>query len=336
MPKPAAFLFYGNDTAASAQAVAAWSRKFEEKYGDATRHVVTPDSGEIHSFELALHDVLAAQSLFADQALIIVRRPTSFEKGRSQPFSKLLAELVRKPLADGRTLVVWVDQDLAATHPLLKAFQKAEADGYARSYRHQTPDSRTLVKQAVAALEGYRVDMDAELYLVSLLDAVAKEQRVRERLKGAEQPLRDERRWWLVNNLETAALAAEKGLITKELLEVVTDKISAAYGPFELVNALEREDYRLARQMIKSWEQAGRSDEFFALFSVLQRFYHPRNRQEGEVLAALLAEIELIIKNTGLPLPALADLFLMKFAHIRKGRPYTPLVNPKRLWQALL
>lgn len=338
--KPTTFLFFGNDTFQSAGAVSAWESLFVDKYGDTTRHVITPDQNDPAAFLESVAAALSLQPLFGEQVLVIIRRPTLFEKGKSQAFSKGLVELLKaqqeqKSLA---TAVVWVDRDLPPTHPLRSWFAKAGAEQGVKLYHHQAPSNRVMIEQAMAQYEtaGYELDGKAAIYLDSLLQAVSKNQRVQERLRATEQPSVDERRWWLRNCLENATLAAEGMTITEDVLARVADSIGASHSPFEFTNALERADFAAARRIAQSWEKQGSERDFFALYSVLGRFYKPSTPMERQYLPELLAEVELISKNTQLPLAAVTDVFLARLRDAKAGRQPKPIIEPKKLWHALL
>ncbi len=292
------FLFHGNDSHGSGLAVRRWERLFRQKYGDATCYRIEADELDAVQLSRQLGMALAAQSLFPQPTLCLVRRPTRQETGRggghTQALLKALTEVVSRA-DDSVTFAIWEEKSLTEKHPLVTWFSDHAGRRQAAVKDHAVANFRQFGPAAAAYLQehGYRLESAAARWLEEGAKRQEKEQRLVKRLK-ANDPLReDARSWWLHNILDTAMLLAPHDRIEVAVLEQCEELAETPVGVFEIMNAIEREQWSLARS---------------------------------------LADVELISKNGLLPHAWIVDQLITSLASF--GRESRPICAPRTLWLA--
>jgi hypothetical protein len=321
-------LLHGNDSVRSLAQLNSWKSQFRTKYPEAEMQIITGLSNA--SIE-QLQGLFAASSMFSPQQMAIIHRPTATEKGVSRPVTKALiawlSDRVNRVQEQGSTILVWEDLQLAASHPLLQWFAEREARGVTKIFVNTSPMNRTLCEKVVHGLKlmGYQVDSGFSRALDSQLQLVEKQQRTMLRIKSQDPIPRDERPWVIEQVLAQVPL-----LLKDDEMTVKSEHLTMLFGVnkdvatvFEVANALRDKRFPLAIQYIQTWDLDDISS-VLALAAIIKR-----TGSGMRSLAALLGDLELILKNGLLPARMAAQLFVIQLA-----RGNRTLVSSRVMWLA--
>ncbi len=340
-PRERIFLFHGSDSLASSRAVSRWVNLFSKKHGTEMLHRIHADETDAQTFAERLRNVTQAQGLFGETSLVLVKRPTSREKGSGGDYSSALREVLERGVPETMTLVVWEELELPDTHSLMKWFVTASLKQEAVVKLHRLPQTSKIL--AVVGEElgevGLRLSREAEQLLVRKLATLEKTQRLDKQLKAQDVLKQDERSWWLHHVVESLILSSREGqVVSAEMLEEVTENFEDPVGVFEICNAITSRNISKARKLLAAWEsQDGDDSNYFRLFHLLRRDAKRGLAHSGysRYMLTLLAEVELLVKNGFVSLPLVADLLCIRLQHASAGNQ-PPIIDERALWLATL
>lgn len=320
----------------------AWKELFLKKYGQTTLYILEADELAADEFGRRLAATLSTESLFAEPKLVIVKRLTAQEKGKSLPFSQGFLGVLTgylKNLDNKITVAVWEENSLPATHPLRQAFQVWQSAGEAKIQHFQVPATREVgrVIQSLLQKEDFSIEPDARQWLVEQYGRIEQINRLAQRLKTNEELMEDERSWWLHQVLAGAMLRATKKSI--HLSDLANEQvIQVPVGPFDLINALSRRNWLQAREIARLMEAATQDEAgYFNLYAALRWHFRRglRNSEEARFALTLLAEIELVTKNFSLEHAWLVDSFINRLEEASRGS-IRPIFRQRVLWLSQL
>lgn len=332
---PRFFLFHGNDTLLSRKSLKQWEDLFAQKHADTTRYRIFTDDLNSADFAARLNQVAHDQPLFEDASLCVIYRPTALEKNRTGVYTEAILKNMQSLLkreASSVTVLVWEARRLPEEHHLKKWFAEHEERGLAKVYEFTVPAHRQLMEEAEAyiAEAGCVLTPEGRKALDGMALGFDKEQKSKERLRAGDVLVVDHRRWWLFSLLDTALLATNNNQITHELLKQCNSVGDPAASPFEIVTALERKEWERARQLLRTWEQAGVDEgNYFALQAILRQRYRMHLPHVAAAYAlSLLGEMELLVKNGQLTPAWLMDIFI----HRLQAGKESSLVPARKVW----
>jgi DNA polymerase III delta subunit len=246
----------------------------------------------------------------------------------------VLSELL-KSIDETITLAIWEEKRLGERHPLVQWFTEHEVRGLAKIHTHQAPSNETVVAASERYLHdaGMRLHPSARTWIREQLLWLEKAARSAKRLKSADELAQDERSWWLYHTLDAAILQAEGNEVGIPELEMGVGEQFLPVSVFECVNALVSGRYDEARKLLHSWQRASDEGAFYGLYALLRRQFGDRR---NTFALRLLADIELITKNTQLSHAWLMDMFILRMQQAATEGIHRPIVRPKRLWQGQL
>jgi len=332
---PRLYLFHGNDSRASSQALQRWEERFMSKYGTTSKHTVHADEQSSDQVVRALSEIIRGTNLFSDPVFIILKRVSTQDKGSSTAFSKTVVKALKEvmPFIDESvTLVIWEETALREKHPLYEWFTDLVAQKRAVINEYQVPQVGEMVPmvRAFLEIEGVQLERQAEQWLVEQYRLLEKQARLCKRLRATEQLSVDERSWWLYQLLEYALLHNTGKTITVADLEAGHAALGQSVGVFEIVNAISAGQYARARSLLKTWEQMDNDESaYFGLYALLRLQFRKDHNTHG---LRLLAQIEVIVKNFSLAPAWLVDALLLRLEAGDNGA----LIAPRKLWLAQL
>lgn len=340
-PRERIFLFHGSDSLASSRAVLRWEQLFQKKHGSDLFHKIHADEMDAISFANRLRDVLLAQGLFGETSMVVVKRPTSREKGNGGDYTTAIKELLAKGIPETVTVVIWEELELGDTHSLKKWFVEASLKGVASVKLHRllpVPKLMPLVREELQE-HGLKLTREADQRIASSLGSIEKTQRLAKQLKAQDVLKQDERSWWLHHLVEGLVVSAPvDGVITETLVDEVADARPDSVGIFEVSNAITSRSMQRAREYLRAWELQGEDEaNYFRLFHLLRRDAKRGLTHSGyaRYMLKLLAQVELVIKNGYLTPAVAADLLCLRLQHA-DAESQPPLVREKVLWKATL
>lgn len=336
--QPRIYLFHGNDSRASSRALSVWDKRFQEKFGTATRHIFNADELNPDQVEKRVRESLSVRGMFPEPTLLIIKRITSNDRSGGSPMSqKVIAVLtdMLRTIDETMTVAIWEDKHLVDRHVLMQWFLEHEARFTTKIHVHHAPSTETGVQIA----EGYlresemRLLPPAKTWIREQLQWLEKSARGAKRLKSTEQLAQDERSWWLYHTLDAAMLQSQNGEVGVRELEMGTGERYIPISVFECVNALVSGKYDEARRLLNGWQRSSDEAAFYGLYALLRRQYGDRR---NAFALRLLADIEIISKNTQVSHRWLMDMFILRMQQATTEGLYLPIIQPRRLWQAQL
>jgi|GEM_PF-4470927 len=331
------FLFHGNDALMSRRSLQRWEKAFVEKHADLSHHRLYFDKGSYEDLQEALGQIITEQSLFPTPSLYVVYRPTGQEKGKRGSYSeallKIASQLVKQE-RDDVTLLIWEEKNLPADHVITKWFQEHEEQGTAKHYDFMVPQNRELMREAAAYLEGegYSLESAASRLLENYLQEMEKEQRSSARIRSNEVMPVDMRRSWAWNVLESALLAATGSVITLADIQRCAEPIQANATPFEVANAIEKQQWQRARFLLSTWDEESDMGPYFVLLGVLRQRYRTHlPHTTAQYALDLLAEMEVLTKNGISKMAWLLDMFTFR---MEESVHAESLLDPRIVWLA--
>jgi len=329
------FLFHGNDAIMSRRSLQRWERAFIEKHDDVSHHRISFYTGSLEVLQQAMEQIITEQSLFVNPALYVIYRPTAQEKGKRGVYSEILLKVASQLLKQGRddiTLLIWEEKNLATDHIMTKWFQEHDLQGTAKQYEFTVPQHAELLHEAATYIEaeGYTLDTAAIRLLQSYLTQMDKEQRSVARLRSGDILAIDMRRSWLWNVLDSALLAAQGKVITVQDIEHCTDPIQADATPFEVANAVEKQQWQRVRFLMSTWNEENDMGPYFVLLGVLRQRYRTHlPHSSAQYALDLLAEMEVLTKNGMSKMAWLFDVFTFR---MEEAQQTEPLLDPRMVW----
>ena len=335
------FLFYGNDSWASLQAVNRWTSLFHDKYGEATFYTIEADELGLDETLKKIQTVLQVNSLFAAPQFILLRRVTILDRGGKTTASEKVMDVVKSALAgfpETTTLVLWEPRNLAPAHPILKQVTTLVSQKKARLHYFPLPTSAGLLKIITTYLQpfGAVVQADALNWLRAQYALREQEQRMELRLKSSDELLEDYRGWWLRSLLETVVLLSNGSEVTVSDLEKAQARLVPTASAFMVSDAFLQGDWSRVMNLFEKVENQNVDDGFY--YSVLAIIRSQIDRrgslspQVGDYLLRLLSEVEIVGKNTSAGLPWLWTLLALKMQKNTKES----LLEPRKVWLATL
>jgi DNA polymerase III delta subunit len=340
-PRERIFLFHGSDSLASSRAVSRWVQLFAKKHGTDLLHTVHADEMDALSFATKIRDLTLSQGLFAETSLVLIKRPTSKEKGSGGDYSTALRELLGKGIPETMTVVIWEELELPETHSLVKWFVALSLKQQAGIKLHRLAPMGKLMAQVKTELAEANLGLskEAEQLLASKLTVLEKSQRLTKQLKAQEVLKQDERSWWLHHVLESLILSAPEGkVIGPGLVAEVTENLGEPVGIFEVSNAITSRNLAKARSLLAIWEVDGTDDaNYFRLFHLLRRDAKRGLTYSGYAtyMLQLLAQVELLVKNGFLSPHVATDMLCIRLQHATADSQ-PPIIDERVLWLGTL
>lgn len=328
MAKPRLYLFHGNDSRASGAELRRWVAVFLQKYGNATQYILHADEMPFDELAQRLSQALQTQSLFPEPRFIVVKRLTN---AHTPARVKEALQIVGSQLAgltDGVTLVVWEDRLVPANHSLITWFNEHALKKQAEVKAYRVGTGRNLV-DGLKADTSRQIDPLALSWLEQHARRLEREQRIQGKLRAGDEIASDWRVWILENILETASLLSSDRIIKKEHVEKAAGVVTESVSPFEVINAVQANDWARARRLLVNWDQTDEGS-YFGLTALLRNHFRRQSGELSKYALELLAEIEIISKNVGLKQAWLLDLLLLR-CQMFSGE-HASLVNARRLW----
>jgi len=342
MPKaPQFYLFHGADTRSSLESLHRWEKVFLEKYGMATKCVVDADELSVDAVKREIAGRTQSISLFPEPLLIIIKRLSVHEKTKAQATVTrgILTEAADKIGADV-TVLLWEDKLLAAASGILQWFNEQVEVKRAKVSGFDVPSIQSLggVAQKYVAAAGKSLDPEAASWLQAQYRQREKAARLAEKLRSTEVLTRDDRAWWVFHVLDQAVLLTQGSVIERELLQKCAEQVDSV-SVFEIINALREERWKEVRVLYVAWARGQEEGAYFGFWSLLRIHFRKlqedrRQEQFAQYGLQLLAELEVISKNSQVPNEILTELFFQRLSQYT-GDPL-PIVAPRRLWLSTL
>jgi hypothetical protein len=323
-------LMHGNDSVKSLQQLAAWKQQFITKYPTADiQYISSPTAA---TAQAAFSGVVLGGSLFATQQLVVIQRPTANEKGNARSVTSALcvwlSSMVTAVADMGVTIIVWDDVLLSEMHPLRQWFVAREAAGIARIITSIAATSRTYIERLEQVLgeRGIVFAPKTALAIDHLLQQSEKQQRLQLRLKSQDQLPRDERPWIMQQLIAQLPLMLQTGEVVIQPHHI-KDLAAATQGQasiFEVANAIRDQRWEQAMTYLRTWQDSDDMSVVLALLAALSRGATGQRK-----LVTLLADVELVVKNSLLP-PVWAVMLMVQ--QLSQGNAF--LVRDRALWLA--
>jgi len=340
--KPRLYLFYGPDSWSSSRAVDRWKRAFLDKFGETTFYSINCDDVPLDHCLEHVQTALQGQNLFAEPRLLMLRRLTSQENGRSRVYSQAVISQILAAEAtfdDSLTIVIWVDQGLDKKHPLLIQFSKWAEEGVGKVTLFPIFTAQRMIAAArhYVSESGYSLSTDAERWLNNEYGRLGKQLRIEQRLKYGQEPLQDYRSWWMYQTLDSALVLSDTQEIDEQHLKAAVATTSEPIAVFDIVNAITTKQWTKSSQLLQGFERTGATtSDYLGLLAALRwQLTRPGTRftpQEVRSALQLLMNLEIISKNFSFELPWLFDLFLLRLQKLNQEFPV--IINPRKLWLA--
>jgi len=335
---PRVFLFYGPDTRASLRAVTRWRDLFEKRHGSFASFRIEADELAPERFFGELDACLQGDTLFAEARLVVVRRLTQQEKGKSQPFSKALVAALEKPGRlddDLLTIAVWEDRDLPSSHPLATFFRGQESAGRAKTYQFAMPTGSGVLKAARAILEpfGQVLAPDAARWLAEQYAWIERRERMERRLKPDDIWQDDYRAWWLTQLLEGASLRGGSVLTSQDLQAGHRD-LGEPVGAFDIASALAGGNWGVARRKTAGFlRENSDPGDMFALMAAIRWQLSRHVSSRSAYGLRLLVEADVAAKNGVTDPTWLLPLLIDRLEAAHEDRELVPV---RALWLSQL
>lgn len=336
-------LFYGTDSWASLQALHTWVSLFQKKYGEATFYSIEADELPADEVYKKVAAILQTDALFALPKLLLIKRLSSQAKASRFSNIERVLEVIESqlPTLDATTTILfWEPRDLSPAQPILKKMQEWSAQQKARLYPFNLPTAATLGKTVGKYLAplGLEVEAKALNWLREQYLFREQEQRIQNRLKSGEMLSEDYRGWWLRQLLETTFLLTENSPITLSSFERAQTRVEATLSPFSLSDAFLRGEWQQALYLLDQAQKQGQDDSFyFGLLAIVRSQVERRSSlsaRKRRQLLQLIAEVELISKNTALAPEIVCTLLVLR---MREGSTENlSLIDSRKLWLSTL
>jgi len=339
--RPRAYLFYGSDTRASLREVARWRAVFEQKHGSYASFCIEADELDAARFADELTRCLQGNTLFDEPRLIVIRRLTVQEKGKSVPFTKaLITALQPSILADENlTVAVWEEADLKTESLLLGFFESQEKAGVAKIHRFSVPTVAGLGRAVHTLLEKEGLDIEPEAlrWLGDQYGWIERKSRLELRLKPGDTWEGDYRGWWLYQIIDGAILRNTSGILSLSDVQAGHRALGEPVGAFDIASALSSGNWAKTRALSSRFiAESTESGDYFALLAAL-RWQLRRKSSLSHVATAyaerLLGEVEVAAKN-GIPEPSW--LLSLLISRLEASSELEPLLPYRTLWLSQL
>jgi hypothetical protein len=304
------FLFHGSDTYRSHQETMLWRARYRQKYEGSAEYSIAVD--DLSSDELArqLEPLCLGATLFPTPALLVLSRPSAHaEKIRA----------ILKSIPETTFVLLWEPTLLDTDNTLITLAHQAKC--------FTIPADAALVARLESGLEkeGITLTPEARGCALSMMRLELERQRSDARLRSG-QILKSDERGWLVASLLARLSVLPGGSIDRDQFEHVTSADPLPSRIFALVDLIVAGDTSGVRAILASWKQQSvDSGIYFSVLALLQR---ARMRNSPRQVSALLAQVDLIIKNGLLDV----DTCILAFTDaLQSGK--TEIMHDSLLWK---
>ncbi len=334
------YLFHGSDTRSSLDALHRWERVFLEKYSVVSRYVIDADELNLDGVRREVARQAQSISLFPDPILLVIKRLGSHEKTKAIGATmRTILNDIQSSCGDDVTVVLWEDKLLGESSGIRAWFSEQEEARLAKATVYLVPAAHNVaevVQRYVKAVER-TIDKDALSWFTDQYRQREKALRLLEKLRSTEVLARDDRAWWMYNTLDQAVVLSEQN-ITKEVIRACAEHVESV-SVFEIVNALKEERWSEVRKLFVHWARGQEEGAYYGFWSLLRIQFRKlaevrHSREYAQYGLRLLAELEIISKNSQIPSEILTEMLFIRLRRFEGVQ--LSIIEPRTLWLSTL